>query len=361
VGLQHSGGMSGIALREAGCHNRSSFDQKICDNMKKCVLITMALACFGAARAFGDVKVDFVKDIEPLLQQNCIKCHGPEKQKGGLRLDAKAAAMKGGKDGAVIVAGQADKSDLYHRITLPAGSDDIMPSKGDPLTKAQTDLIKNWINQGAMWPEGLVAKATEEPGASATPTGFAGLTPIKPTSGEAGAITKLEAAGVAVRPIAMNVNWREANFHIMGTNVADATIAPIKDVLTLVDLNLAGTKVTDAGLAAIEGLTNLVILHLEHTQIGDAGLAHLKKLPHLAYLNLFGTPVTDKGLEQLQGLASLKHLYLWQTKVTAEGATNLLKALPSVVISRGWENEPAAQKVEEKKAEKADEKKEAKK
>jgi len=327
--------------------------------MKKCLLILSVSVCFGAAPVFADAKVDFVKDIEPLFQQNCIKCHGPEKQKGDLRLDSKAAAMKGGKDGVAITAGHADKSDLYHRITLPAGDDDIMPSKGDPLTKAQTDLIRDWINQGAVWPEGVVAKAAAE--TSATPTGFAGLTPIKPSAGEAAAITKFEAAGVAVRPIAMNVNWREANFHALGTNISDTSIAPLKDVLTLVDLNLAGTKVTDAGLQPLEGLTNLVILHLEHTQITDAGLAHLKKLSHLSYLNLYGTAVTDKGLEQLQGLTGLKHLYLWQTKVTPEGAAALQKALPALVISRGWEAEPAAQKIEEKKTDTKDEKKEAKK
>jgi mono/diheme cytochrome c family protein len=330
--------------------------------MKKSVLIIATLACLGAARTYADAKVDFVKDIEPLFQQSCIKCHGPEKQKGDLRLDSKTAAMKGGKDGAVIVAGQADKSDLYRRVTLAAGSDDIMPSKGDPLTKAQTDLIRDWINQGAVWPEGVVTKAVAATSdASGTPTGFAGLTPIKPTGAEAGAVSKFETLGVAVRPIAMNGNWREANFRGMGTNVSDATIAPLKDITTLVDLNLGGTKVTDAGLQAIEGLTNLVILHLEHTQIGDAGLAHLKKLSNLAYLNLFATPVTDKGLEQLSSLTSLKHIYLWQTKVTADGATALQKSLPSLVISRGWENEPGAQKAEEKKADMKDEKKDDKK
>jgi len=108
--------------------------------MKKCVLIAMTLAGIGRGSDLRDTKVDFVKDIQPLFQQSCIKCHGPEKQKGDLRLDSKAMAMKGGKDGVAITAGQADKSDLYRRITLPAGSDDIMPSKGDPLTKAQTDL-----------------------------------------------------------------------------------------------------------------------------------------------------------------------------------------------------------------------------
>ena len=274
-------------------------------------------------------------------------------------MDSKDAAMKGGKDGVVITPGQADKSDLYRRITLAAGSDDIMPSKGDPLTKAQTDLVRDWINQGAVWPEGAVAKAAEE---SASETGFAGLVAIKPIAAEPAAVAKLESAGVAVRPIAMNVNWREANFRNQGTNVTDAMIAPLKDVLTLVDLNLGGTKVSDAGLQTLEGLTNLVNLHLEHTGITDAGLAHLKSFSHLAYLNLYDTPVTDQGLEQLKGLTSLKHLYLWETKVTAQGAGDLQKALPNLQISRGWENEPAAQKEKEEEKEKAakDEKKEDK-
>src|SRR2546430_14687257 len=99
--------------------------------------------------ASGENKVDFAKQIQPLLQQNCVKCHGPEKQKGKLRLDSKEAALKGGKDGVVIVAGDADKSELYRRITLPKGDDDIMPNEGDPLSKEQTDLVRGWINQGA--------------------------------------------------------------------------------------------------------------------------------------------------------------------------------------------------------------------
>jgi mono/diheme cytochrome c family protein len=320
---------------------------------KSVFLAAVAVSLFGA-RARADVKVDFKKDIEPILQQDCIKCHGPEKQKGELRLDSKAAAMKGGKDGVVITAGQADKSDLYRRVSLPAGSDDIMPSKGDPLTKAQTDLIKDWINQGATWPEGEVAKATGEGttgGASSGPTSpLVGLVAIKPSSGEAAAITKLGAGGVDVRPVAMNMNWREANFRSQGTNATDATIAPLKDIYTLVDLNLGGTRVTDAGLQNIEALTNLVDLHLELTHVTDAGLVHLKKLSHLTYLNLYATPVTDKGLAELKGLSNLKHLYLWETKVTAQGATGLQAALPKLQISRGWEAEPAAQKAEVKKA-----------
>src|SRR6478672_7364407 len=97
-----------------------------------------------ALPAIADTKVDFVKQIQPIFEKSCIKCHGPEKQKGGLRLDDKAAALKGGKDAVSIVPGDAAKSDLYRRITLPADSDDIMPNQGSPLTKAETDLIRDW-------------------------------------------------------------------------------------------------------------------------------------------------------------------------------------------------------------------------
>jgi mono/diheme cytochrome c family protein len=301
-------------------------------------LFIAALAGLAGAQLHAAATVDFVKDIEPIFQKSCISCHGPDKQKGELRLDTKAAAFKGGKDGQILTVGKADKSDLYRRIILPAGSDDVMPSKGDLLTKAQTDLVRDWINQGAVWPDSAVAKAVAEtPGPASA---FAGLTPFKPSSAETGAIAKLATSGIDVRLVAANATWREANLRTLGTNATDTTIAPLKDIASLVDLNLGGTKVTDAGLQNIGNLTNLISLHLEHTAITDAGLAHLKKLSHLAYLNLYGTAVTDAGVEQLKSLSGLHHLYLWQTKVTAAGATSLKKALPAVEISRGWENEP---------------------
>ena len=215
--------------------------------------------------------MDFVKDIQPIFQKSCIECHGPDKHKGDLRLDGKETALKGGKNGPVIVPKDAAKSDLYHRITLPASSDDVMPSKGDLLTKAQTDLIRDWINQGAVWPDGAVVKNTE--------TGVEKkMADFKPGPEELKAIPVLEKSGVAIRPIALNVNWKEATFRSLGTNATDAVISPLKDVVGLVDLNLAGTRITDAGLSVLKGLTNLSRLHLEHTKIGNAGLAQLKPL-----------------------------------------------------------------------------------
>lgn len=317
--------------------------------MKRITLIAVGAVCFGCWQTRAADKVDFQKQIQPILEKNCVKCHGSEKQKGKLRLDSKDAAMKGGKDGVIIVAGDAAKSDLYRRITLPPGHDDIMPNEGDPLTKEQADLIRDWINQGADWPLTAEAKPAAAPSPeSQLPANF------KPGADEAKALAKFAQTGVDIRPIAMNLPWTQANFRLSATNVTDALIAPLKDVTSLTDLNLASTKVTDAGLAAIAGLTNLTRLHLEQTQITDAGLAHLKRLTRLHYLNLYGTQVTDAGLEHLKGLKRLKRLYLWQSKVTDAGVESLRTAVPDLQISTGKEFNVVVkkeEKVEEKKEE----------
>ena len=102
--------------------------------------------------------VDFAREIRPLLQERCIECHGEKKQKGELRLDAKVHAFKGGHDGPAILAGKAEASPLFQRLTS-TDEDERMPPKGDPLTPSQISLIREWINSGAKWPENATDKA----------------------------------------------------------------------------------------------------------------------------------------------------------------------------------------------------------
>ena len=323
--------------------------------MKQLLLTTAALVWLGQELTCAADKVDFAKDIQPIFQQNCIKCHGPEKQKGKYRLDSKAAAFKETDTGPTLAAGAADKSDLYRRITLPKGHDDIMPNEGDPLTKAQTDLIRDWINQGAVW---SAAGASVKAGAAA-PSVSQRAADFKPSAAEQKAVAKLESLGVAVRPIAANVNWREANLRLQGTNATDATLASLKDVASLIELNLATTKITDAGLVHLAGLTNLESLNLSQTAVTDAGLKHLKGLKKLESLNLYSSKVTDAGLAQLKSLTNLHKLYVWQTKVTDAGVKALKAALPNVDVNTGWDLSTLV-KIEEKKEDKPVKKEETK-
>ena len=95
---------------------------------------------------------DFERDIRPLLQRHCVECHGPEKQKGDLRLDGKTLALKGGHDGPAFVAGEPGKSPLFQRITS-TDEEERMPAKANPLSAAEIALVKSWIEAGAAWPE----------------------------------------------------------------------------------------------------------------------------------------------------------------------------------------------------------------
>ena len=90
------------------------------------------------------------KDIKPIFEKTCFKCHGTEKQKGKLRLDSLPAALKGGENGPDIVPGKATKSGLLLAVARLVEDDSMPPDgKGDPLTKEQVGLIRAWIDQGA--------------------------------------------------------------------------------------------------------------------------------------------------------------------------------------------------------------------
>lgn len=92
----------------------------------------------------------FDKDIKPIFDKSCIKCHGAEKQKGKLRLDTLEATLKGGENGESVVKGNSAKSPLVHTIAR-LDPDAAMPpdGKGDPLSKEQIGIVRAWIDQGA--------------------------------------------------------------------------------------------------------------------------------------------------------------------------------------------------------------------
>src|SRR6266436_10229280 len=85
--------------------------------------------------------VTYAADIKPIFEKSCIKCHGPEKQKGKLRLDTLAAALKGGED-KVVLPGDSAGSILVHNVAHIGDEDDFMPppdnkDKIPPLTPEQ--------------------------------------------------------------------------------------------------------------------------------------------------------------------------------------------------------------------------------
>jgi hypothetical protein len=125
-----------------------------------------AFAFFCAAATAADLplpatgKVDFVRDVQPILAQNCYECHSARKHESQLRWDNKQIAMEGGEHGPDIIPGKSSDSRV---IQLVAGlvPDLIMPQRGDRLTAQQIGLLRAWIDQGASWPDSASVKAVD--------------------------------------------------------------------------------------------------------------------------------------------------------------------------------------------------------
>jgi uncharacterized membrane protein/mono/diheme cytochrome c family protein len=178
--------------------------------------------------------------VHPIFEERCISCHNPDKKKGDLLMHTFADLMKGGEDGKVLVAGKSSDSPLYKHITLPLEDDDHMPPKGKKqLTKAQIELIRWWIDEGAS-PDKKVAQAKiDEPVKLAlTKLGVSSEDEGKPTGifakqvqpANAAAITALKQSGFMVMPISQDNHYLQVKL-----TAAENTFgaAQIKNILTV--------------------------------------------------------------------------------------------------------------------------------
>jgi mono/diheme cytochrome c family protein len=134
------------------------------------VAYTIALIAL-AGPTLAAPAVDYFRDIKPILTTTCVKCHGADQQKGGLRLDTTAAALKGGEKGPAIKPGKSAESLLIQVVEGTHADIARMPYKKSPLSDAQIALLKAWIAQGAKAP------ADEKP---AAPRHWAFVPPTRP-------------------------------------------------------------------------------------------------------------------------------------------------------------------------------------
>ncbi len=135
----------------------------------KWICLAAALACGAAAtRAVAEElppaaksKIDFARDVQPLLAKHCWSCHGAEKQESGLRLDRRSLALQGGDLGRVIQPGNSAESRLIHYVAA-IDPDNVMPPEGERLSAETVGVLRAWIDQGCVWPEAETA-ASDRP------------------------------------------------------------------------------------------------------------------------------------------------------------------------------------------------------
>ncbi|MEZ6096555.1 MAG: c-type cytochrome domain-containing protein [Pirellulaceae bacterium] len=134
------------------------FESPIAWNIEQMIVAQrVRLACIwllaftlGTTTALAQDGVDFEKQIKPIFEANCLRCHGPEREET-FRIDDRDAAMD------FIEADDAENSDLFYAISSD-DPEDMMPppDEGGPLAQDEIDLIEKWIDAGADWPDGLV-------------------------------------------------------------------------------------------------------------------------------------------------------------------------------------------------------------
>jgi len=265
----------------------------------------------------------FSMRVEPVFAQHCISCHGRSKKKSGLRLDRYETVMRGGKSGLVVKAGNPLGSELFHRVTLPEGSDKIMPPEGKPrLSADEVKLLELWISAGASatLEADAIKGAPSSTESSAREVGYEEISaaavrrlraPLAPTLARLQErypdVLQDESRGSA--DVVLNVS-------LMGGKFGDVDLAALQPLYgQIVVADLSGTAVTDRSAAAIAAMKRLRVLRLMHTKITDSTLQAVGGLDQLESISVFDTAVTAAALQVIGRLPKLQHLYAGETEI----------------------------------------------
>ena len=300
--------------------------------------------------------VSFSRQIEPILDTHCWKCHGPTgRARAGLRLVSQDDFERVLDEHPVVSSGAPDQSELFDVITLPRDDDDAMPPSGPGLSSAEIVLVRLWIEQGGSTESTASASDEKEPAvqsdAGSTPRassdrGDSESDPV--TLKQAQDIQELSKAlltrGVPLKPIARDSNFLELNASALSHRIdppfGDDDLQRIT-VLSpvLVSLDLSHTEVTDSGLTSLAGFDELQALTLKGTSVSSESVDLLAGLTGLQRLNLYETQIDDSGLSGLMRSSSLRRLFVGSSRVTDAGVKAARSLNSEVDII--WSNSPS--------------------
>ena len=311
-------------------------------------LVALAPLILGISSLKAEADTIYSKIVQPILEARCVECHNEKKQKGKLRLDTPEHIKKG----EVVVAGKSSESELVVRVTLPEDDGDLMPPKGDPLTKAQIAALRWWIDkkEASYDAQFVLADAPDElkklAESGAVPKVVKAKEPELPVvdAAKPELMKTLKDMGVLVLPLAQNTNLLHVESVSVAKDVKDEHLALLKPLAPqLAWLYLNKTGITDAGLKHLSGLKQLRRLHLANTAITDAGIKNLAGLENLETLNIYGTKVTTGVLDTVAKLPKLKKVFLYNTDVEPRSAFRFLNKNPNLDVNLGWDFEALKQ------------------
>ncbi len=300
-----------------------------------------APASVAAADAYLDV-------VQPTLVRRCGGCHNSDKLESGFNVATYESTLKGGDSGRVIQPGKSDSSELYRRISLDPDDEEFMPAEHKtPLTAAQVEIVRWWIDAGA--PHGVpVGETKVEPAVEALIAAELGLgngvatasaAAAQPANADPALVERLYAAGFLVRQLSQSDPQLAVSVYSPGSRVGAEQVAALESAGDqVVELNLQDAGLGDSVAESLAKLTALARLRLSRNEITDRGIAALARLPRLERLNIYANAgVTDASVDVLASIASLRRLDVWQTGLTAEGIVRLQQRRPDLALQTGAE------------------------
>ena len=276
--------------------------------------------------------------VQPIFESKCIACHQEGKIKGELRLDLLTGIQKGGKSGALFVAGKPELSLLIQRIHLPLEEEEHMPPKNKlQLTEEELEILSLWVSSGGGFDQKVMDLPQEDPLFQLVSARFSAQKSYAFSAADPDEITTLTTFFRKVRPVVPGSPALEVAYY--GSSAFESkSLAELKVIQDqVVKLNLNRMPLQDVDLSLLADFQNLESLSLNFTSVSGAQLKTLINLPKLEVLAISGNTLDEEGIKALSAMRQLKRLYLWQTGLNEQQKKELKKVLPTTQLDFGYE------------------------
>ncbi|TLF46566.1 c-type cytochrome domain-containing protein [Maribacter aurantiacus] len=274
-----------------------------------------------------------------ILDNTCVSCHNPNKQKGELWMTSLDELFKGGEHGPAVVPGDLEKSLLVRRVRLPKEDEDHMPPEGKtPLSELEINILERWIALGAPDTVRLDQLEPSEPLVGLIQE-LRTLDPEEKWRSFASVVDStlqnLSSDYLTIERMAANSNALSVDVYAPPT-YDPKPITDLKRVANnLVELDVSGLPVGTAEMATIASCTNLEWLEIDGTPLTDEELQSLTNLQNLTLLKVYQTGITDRSVEFFKQLPKLSKLYIWDTNISEAALEALQKERPALQVYKG--------------------------
>lgn len=278
--------------------------------------------------------------VHPILESKCLSCHNPKAVNGGLDISTKEAMLSGGDSGPVIESGNAANSELFKRVVLSQSEMKFMPPKGIPLNYNEMEILKSWIDGGAIFSEkssstdvsrSMIEAVQAVYGIDLSPKPWYMKSDVPPA--DSMIIQSLIAKGYQITRFSEIDNYlkvvlpRKGNYSELGLEAIGENI---------IVLEAKGSDLDDDAINEFVAFPNLLRLDLSNSSFSSEAFIKLPPFSRLESLNLFGSSANDAVLQHTTSFPLLTRVFVWQSSITDTGISAFENSRNDVVVERGF-------------------------